>query len=103
VYTSSRSYGGFANNPGRGEPLSYEEGHALNVWLSDHREVEGVWFGWGAYLWAGECVTGAGNGSGTCYVRADYAADGVHPSPSGEQKMSRLMHERLKREVWYNR
>ena len=103
VYTSSRSYGGFAGTPGRGEPLSYEEGHALNRWLQDHPAVDGVWYGWGPYLWAPSCDTGITNGGGVCYDRADYVEDGVHPAPSGRAKMSALLHGRLSREAWYSR
>lgn len=103
VYASSRSYGGFAGNPGRGEPLSYEEGHALNAWLRDNPRVDGVWNGWGAYLWAPQCTGGEHNGAGLCYDRADYVAEGVHPSPAGEAELARAMHERLLREAWYRR
>ncbi|HUH12730.1 MAG TPA: hypothetical protein VMK65_06450, partial [Longimicrobiales bacterium] len=78
VYTSSRSYGGFAGNPGRGEPLSYEEGHALNQWLAANPAVDGVWYGWGGYLWAPDCATGVTNAAGICYEREDYVDDGVH-------------------------
>lgn len=101
VYTASRSYGGFANNAGRGEPLSYEEGHALNLWLEEHPTVGGVWYGWGPYLWAPSCDQGTSNKGGVCYDRADYVADGVHPSVSGQAKVSRLIHTRLRREAWY--
>jgi hypothetical protein len=103
VYTSSRSYGGFAGSVARGEPLSYEEGHALNTWLRDHTAVQGVWYGWGPYLWAPACGTGPTNGGGVCYDRADYVGDGVHPSASGTAKMSALLHARLLREAWYRR
>ena len=102
VYTSSRSYGGFAQNAaGRGEPLSYEEGHALNTWLGSHTRVDGVWYGWGPYLWAPDCALGVRNGGGVCYVRSDYVADGVHPAPSGREKVSRLLHDALRRHAWY--
>ena len=101
VHTSSRSYGGFSSNPGRGEPLSYEEGHALNTWLRDHPMVDGVWYGWGPYLWAPECVTGETNGGGICYVRSDYVNDGTHPSPDGRAKVSELVHEAFRRYTWY--
>lgn len=103
VYSSSRSYGGFAASFGRGEPLSYEEGHALNTWLGENRSVDGVWYGWGPYLWAPSCDTGVTNASGVCYDRADYVADGVHPSAAGQAKVARMIHERFKREVWYRR
>ena len=101
VYTSSRSYGGFAGSPGRGEPLSYEEGHALNTWLAANRTIDGIWYGWGPYLWAPACASGITNKSGACYDRADYVTDGVHPSLSGEAKISRMIHDRFQREDWY--
>ena len=104
VYTSSRSYGGFAGNQDqRGEPLSYEEGHALNQWLATHRTVGGVWYGWGAYLWAPSCSTGITNGGGVCYDRADFVNDGVHPSASGQAKVSGLLHAAFMDTDWYAR
>jgi hypothetical protein len=103
VYTASRSFGGFAGNPGRGEPLSYEEGHALNRWLADNPEVEGVWYGWGPYLWAPSCDSGGFNGSGLCYEEEDYLDDGVHPSEAGRAKIAGLIHARFLREPWYPR
>jgi hypothetical protein len=101
VYTSSRSYGGFAGNAARGEPLSYEEGHALNQWLKANQSINGVWYGWGPYLWAPPCDSGLTNGSNVCYDRADYVADGVHPSASGQAKVSRLLHARFRQHAWY--
>jgi lysophospholipase L1-like esterase len=103
VYTSSRSYGGYAPHPGRGEPLSHEEGHALNTWLRSNRHVSGVWYGWGPYIWAPDCGTGVHNGAGLCYVREDYVADGVHPSTSGQLKIARALHDRLREHAWYRR
>jgi hypothetical protein len=103
VYTSSRSYGGYAPHPGRGEPLSYEEGHALNSWLRHNPRVGGVWHGWGPYLWAPDCATGVTNGAGLCYVRADYVEDGVHPSADGRAKIARALHDDLLRHAWYRR
>lgn len=103
VYVTSRSYGGFAVTPGRGEPLSYEEGHALNAWLAQNAEVAGVWYGWGPYIWAPACETGERNGGGICYVRDDYVADGVHPAVSGRAKVSSLLHQRFLEHAWYRR
>lgn len=104
VYTSSRSYGGFNDRDDRGEPLSYEEGHALNTWLAAHNRVDGVWYGWGAYIWAPTCDSGEVNGSGVCYVRGDFRSDGVHPSRGvGTVKIARQWHERLLEEEWYRR
>jgi hypothetical protein len=103
VYTTSRSYGGFAGNQNaRGEPLSYEEGHALNTSLRDHPRVQGVWYGWGPYIWAPECSVGV-NGTGLCYVRSDYVDDGVHPSLTGRLKVARAIHDRLRQHAWYRR
>jgi hypothetical protein len=103
VYTTSRSYGGYATSFTRGEPLSYEEGHALNGWLAEHAAVDGVWYGWGPYIWAPACDSGITNASGLCYDRADYVSDGVHPSAAGQAKIAQLIHERFKRESWYRR
>lgn len=103
VYTSSRSWGGFADRPARGEPLSYEEGHALNTWLRANPTVGGIWHGWGGYLWAPTCDEGPRNGSGVCYVRRDFVADGVHPSAQGRRKIARITHQRLLEHAWYRR
>lgn len=103
VYVSSRSHGGYADSPGRGEPLSYEEGHALNTWLAANPAVGGVWYGWGPYLWAPGCSSGVTNKGGVCYDRADYVEDGVHPSDLGRAKVSALLHARFRTETWYRR
>ncbi|NJD19703.1 MAG: hypothetical protein FIA95_10540 [Gemmatimonadetes bacterium] len=103
VYSTSRSYGGYANTFTRGEPLSYEEGHALNRWLGAHPSVDGVWHGWGPYIWAPACGTGVTNASGLCYERTDFVDDGVHPSDAGRTKIARMMHERFRKEAWYRR
>ena len=103
VYTSSRSFGGFTSRPDRGEPLSYEEGHALNAWLGSDVPAGGPWHGWGPYIWAPGCGSGQTNGSGVCYRRSDFEADAVHPSADGERKIARLWHERLRAEAWYGR
>lgn len=101
VYTSGRSYGGFALSPGRGEPLSYEEGQALNQWLASNGSRGGIWFGWGPYLWAPDCASGRTNGSGVCYNRDDYKADGVHPAAGALDKITWLLHGRFSQDDWY--
>ncbi len=101
VYTSSRSYGGFANNLSRGEPLSYEEGHALNSWLASGSRPGGVWHGWGAYLWAQPCGEGPTDATGFCYRRSDFRTDGVHPSDIGGPRIAERLHRRLLDEAWY--
>lgn len=101
VYTSSRSYGGFARRLDRSEPRSYEEGLALNAWLAAFPAFGGAWYGWGPYIWAPECASGQTNRSGECYAREDFGPDGVHPTESGEAKVSRMLHLRLGQEDWY--
>ncbi|MFZ5821250.1 MAG: hypothetical protein ACOYYJ_15245 [Chloroflexota bacterium] len=101
VYVTSRSYGGFSTKPERGEPLSYEEGLALNQWLADNPTVNGVWFGWGPYIWAPDCATGTVNASGVCYERVDYQADGIHPAQGARNKIVRMLHVRFSQFEWY--
>lgn len=105
VYLSSRTYGGFSTR-GEGaphEPDSYEEGHALNSWISENARSGRIWYGWGAYQWAPACESGITNGQEICYYRDDYRANGFSPSASGRGKMSWQMHYRLLREDWYRR
>ncbi len=103
VYTSTRSYGGFTSRVSRGEPLSYEEGHALNSWLASTPSPGGVWYGWGAYLWAPRCGTGPTDATGFCYVRDDFRTDGVHPSEVGAPRIAERLHAWLLNEAWYRR
>jgi hypothetical protein len=103
VYTTGRSYGGYVPGGPRGEPQAYEESHALNIWLRDNPSVDGVWYGWGPYIWAPACGSGVHNGAGVCYDQDDYRDDGVHPSTAGELKIARLLHDRFRRETWYRR
>jgi hypothetical protein len=102
VYVTSRSYGGFSVLPERGEPRSYEEGHALNTWLTDYPMVEGVWYGWGPYFWAPDCATGITNGSGVCYVESDFHDDGIHPIEGALEKMTPMLHNRMRMFDWYD-
>jgi|GEM_PF-1024899 len=99
VYVSSRSYGGFASKPERGEPLSYEEGLALNEWLKANPSVNGVWYGWGPYLWAPACS--AETQTAPCYQLDDYQKDGIHPAAGARDKISALLHERISQFAWY--
>jgi len=101
IYTSSRSYAGFSTVPERGEPLSYEQGHALNRWLDDFPNLNGVWYGWGPYVWAPDCASGTTNGGGICYVRADFMDDGYHPSTTAMDKISGLLDARFRQHAWY--
>lgn len=96
MYLSSRTYGGYATTGLNPEPYAFESGLAVR-WLI-RRQLEGKaelnfdaakglvrapWLSWGPYLWAKGTEK---NAAGLAYDREDYAADGTHPSPSGQQK-----------------
>jgi hypothetical protein len=64
-YLSSRTYGGYAFNPDRKEPLSFETGFAVQRLIAaqiagdpalNHDPAHGLvlvpWLAWGPYLWA---------------------------------------------------
>jgi len=76
-------------------------GHALNAWLADNADVGGVWYGWGPYVWAPDCPSGETNGSGVCYDRADYQADGIHPNTGARDKIAQMIHDRFSEHAWY--
>jgi hypothetical protein len=101
VYTSSRSYGGFARREHRGEPLSFEEGMALNEWLNHQAEHSDPWFGWGPYIWAPDCETGITNRSDICYDRSDFRSDGIHPERGALDKITHMLHSHFSRHRWY--
>ncbi len=103
VYTTSRSFGGFADKSTRGEPVSYEEGHALNTWLQDNESVDGAWYGWGAYIWAPDCASGNLNLSNVCYVAGDFQSDGTHPGPGAKDKIGNMIHNHFLQHSWYTR
>ncbi|MBP9088897.1 MAG: hypothetical protein KBG15_22425 [Kofleriaceae bacterium] len=101
VFSTSRSYGGYNDRFERSEPMSYEQGHALNSWLQEHPVVDGVWYGWGPYIWAPDCATGVKNARGVCYERADYQSDGIHPAAGAGAKIATMIHERFLEQPWY--
>ena len=95
VYLSSRTFGGFARSTLNPEPYAYWSGFAVK-WLIEAQlagdptltfdpargAVKAPWLSWGPYLWA--------NGG---FTEADFAADGTHESPSGQEKVGRLLLE----------
>lgn len=100
-YLSSRIYGGYSANLLRNEPLSYETGFAVKWLIEDQIAGEptlnsDVSIGpiaapvllWGPYLWADGTTP---RSDGLTWLPGDLEADGVHPSPSGEQKVAGLL------------
>lgn len=100
AYLSSRTYGGYAKSALNPEPYAYESGLAVK-WLIEQQlqgelnfdakkgDVKAPWLSWGPYLWA----NGANKRSdGFSYEEADFtSSDGTHLSPSGIDKVGRLM------------
>lgn len=90
IYTSSRTYGGYAVTALNPEPAAYDSGYAVR-WLIQERiekRLRGPWIGWGPYLWTdGE----KGRADGFTWTCADVREDGTHPSAEGAGKVARLL------------
>ena len=100
-YVSPRTYGGYAKTPLNPEPYAYESCFAVK-WLieqqiegdaelnfdPDKGPVKAPWLSWGANLWANGMKP---NSTGLSYEEADFAADGTHESPSGQQKVGQQL------------
>jgi hypothetical protein len=105
VYVSSRTYAGYATTDLNPEPFAYESAFAVK-WLigKDIRSEtkEKPWLAWGPYLWTDGT---AGRADGFVWECSDVAADGTHPSASGEQKVADLLLEymttRATAESWF--
>jgi Cu/Ag efflux protein CusF len=102
VYLSSRTYGGYAKTPLNPEPYAYESGFSVK-WLIEQQlkgepalnadvakgAVKAPWLSWGPYLWANGSTKRA---DGFSYEERDFVAqDGTHESPSGQEKVSKLL------------
>lgn len=97
VYLSSRTYGGYATTSLNPEPFAYESGFAVKWAIQDRIEgkVAGPWLAWGPYLWTNGMK---GRRDGLVWECGDTAADGTHPSPSGQQKVAALLLRFFQRE-----
>lgn len=102
AYLSSRIYGGYSTGPTNPEPYAYEgafvvrwliqeqiRGEAELNFSSERGAVKAPLLLWGPYLWADG--TTPRRSDGLTWERADLAADGLHPSESGRQKVARLL------------
>jgi hypothetical protein len=101
AYLSSRTYGGFATTPLNPEPYAYESGFSVR-WLIEEQikgepalnfdakrgAVRAPWLSWGPYLWANGA---AKRSDGFFYEVGDFAKDGTHHSPAGQDKLGRLL------------
>lgn len=92
VFVSSRTYAGYATTQLNPEPYAYESGFAVRdlIARSIAAPTSRPWIGWGPYLWTNGT---AGRSSGFTWTCDDVAQDGTHPSPSGRNKVARLLSE----------
>jgi hypothetical protein len=100
---SSRTYAGWAGpNCGSPEPFAYETAFAVRWLIQSQMQGEGrLNFDpargpvmapvliWGPYLWA--CGDTPRKLDGLVWSQEDVAADRMHPSPSGRQKVAELL------------
>ncbi len=108
VYNSSRIYGGYveaAKQAARGEPISYEGGHATNAALTRWQQEQTghpLWVGWGPYIWArGEEEA---NQSGITWSTSDFQGmngDNQHPNATGATKVADALHTFWLDTTWY--
>jgi len=96
AYLGSRTYGGNAMGGLNPEPYAYESAFAAR-WLIQRQMREDPELAltrsplllWGPYLWADG--TKGRKMDSLVWERADFGADGVHPSDSGRQKVAELL------------
>jgi len=100
AYLTSRTYGGYATTRLNPEPYAFESGFAVK-WLIEQQlqgdpslsyaaksGMKAPWLGWGPYFWANGTTRRA---DGFSYAAGDFIADGTHLSPTGQEKVGRLM------------
>ncbi len=91
AYFSSRIYAGYGDNPNHSEPeTGYDNGFAVRAVVDDSVQgIAPVWAAWGPYLWADGLVP---RNDGFFWECADFAADGIHPSGAGQDKIAEMLH-----------
>lgn len=90
IYTSSRTYAGYAVTGLNPEPAAYDSGFAVRWLIRDRMQgrLKGPWVGWGPYLWTDGTK---GRADGFTWECEDVRRDGTHPSPAGAAKVARLL------------
>ncbi|MCL4201993.1 MAG: hypothetical protein KJ000_05830 [Pirellulaceae bacterium] len=102
AYLGSRIYGGYSGGPLNPEPYAYESAFVVRWLIQDQiagtaalnfdpekGERKSPLLLWGPYLWA-DGVQGRKTDD-LVWTREDLAGDGTHPSPSGRDKVARLL------------
>jgi hypothetical protein len=90
IYTSSRTYAGYAVTALNPEPAAYDSGFAVRWLVQDRMEkrLRGPWIGWGPYLWTDGTK---GRADGFTWTCDDVRRDGTHPSAAGAVKIARQL------------
>ena len=116
IYASSRIYGGYATSALNPEPYAYESAFAVRWVIQDQikgvsdlncdpskGEVKTPVLLWGPYLWADG--TTPRKSDGLVYRQDDLGPDGTHPSPTGQEKVVKLLTDFFKTDQtaksWY--
>ena len=102
AYLSSRIYAGYARSNLNPEPYAYEGAFSIRWLIRDqikgdesliHDPVRGPVVAplllWGPYLWGNG--TAPRKGDELVWKEEDLAKDGTHPSPSGREKVARML------------
>jgi len=97
VYLSSRIYAGYADTNLNPEPYAYQSGFSVKWLIAQQLGGAPVWsvaagsapwLSWGPYLWGDGVVPRADGLSWPC---SDLAADGTHPSTTGQAKVAGML------------
>ena len=117
MFSSSRTYGGYASTALNPEPYAYEGAFAVR-WLIEAQisgsdsvnyipasgPVNSPWLAWGPYLWADGVIPRASD-SLQWFCPDFITADGTHPDTSGRLKVANLLEQFFKTsdytKVWF--
>lgn len=114
AYLSSRSYGDY-NGAARGTG-AYQSAFAVRQLITDQINGDSrlaysgtgavaPWLSWGPYLWADglgsdRTVGGIpGRSDGLEWRCSDYNTDGIHPTTSGREKVTSMLHNHFRNDV----
>ena len=116
AFLTSRIYGGYSTNVNHVEPDAYQHGFAYK-WVVES-QIDGTgnlnadlalgpvvspWIGWGPYVWADGLIP---RSDGLTWACSDFQSDGVHPAPSGADKVATRLLDFFKTSpltTWFNR
>lgn len=88
IFLSSRIFAGYATTRLNPEPYAYESAFAMRALIRE-QPADGPAVLWGPYLWANGAKGRALDD--LKWLPEDFGSDGTHPSPSGQQKVGRLL------------